>query len=82
MQDQSNNNNGQAVRPSKSEQRMHALSTAETLLEELIQDHGIEQVEADLAKLIGSAKWADYLTLCATARHIYNRLQRRKETAQ
>ena len=57
-------------------------ATVEALLEPLIVEHGIERVQADLAKLIGSARWSDYQSVSNIARNVHNRLERRKEEVE
>ena len=58
-----------------------AAATVEEMLEPLIVQHGIERVQADLARLVGSARWSDWQSLSNIARNVHNRLERRKAGA-
>ncbi len=59
---------------------MDATTEAENLLRALIIEHGLERVQSDLAALYPRASHAAYMSACALARNVNNRIQREEQT--
>lgn len=53
------------------------IQTIEPMLEELIREHGLNAVNANLATLFGKSKWADWQRVSNLAHGIAQRLEPR-----
>jgi len=47
----------------------------ETAIERMVEEHGIDAVEAALDPLISKYKWQDWLAVCRYAQKVHRRIQ-------